>query len=71
MASGSLGQFTSGQQQRVFYLSRVNSRFIGSVQCAGSRLASAVEEAKREVERQVKLVGYTFDWGGEYKDYGG
>ena len=31
---------------------------------------ASVEEAKREVERQVKLpVGYTFDWGGEYKEY--
>jgi cobalt-zinc-cadmium resistance protein CzcA len=29
-----------------------------------------VEEAKREVDRQMKLpAGYTFDWGGEYKDY--
>ena len=48
-----------------------NSRFIGVQFSVRNRdLASAVEEAKREVERQVKLpVGYTFDWGGEYKDY--
>jgi cobalt-zinc-cadmium resistance protein CzcA len=48
-----------------------NSRFIGVQFNVRNRdLAGAVEEAKREVERQVKLpVGYTFDWGGEYKDY--
>ncbi len=48
-----------------------NSRFIGVQFSVRNRdLAGAVEEAKREVERQVKLpVGYTFDWGGEYKDY--
>jgi heavy metal efflux system protein len=48
-----------------------NSRFIGVQFSVRDRdLASAVEEAKREVERQMKLpIGYTFDWGGEYKDY--
>jgi cobalt-zinc-cadmium resistance protein CzcA len=48
-----------------------NSRFIGVQFSVRNRdLAGAVQEAKREVERQVKLpVGYTFDWGGEYKDY--
>ena len=48
-----------------------NARFIGVQFSVQNRdLAGAVEEAKREVERQVKLpVGYTFDWGGEYKDY--
>jgi cobalt-zinc-cadmium resistance protein CzcA len=48
-----------------------NSRFIGVQFSVRNRdLAGAVEEAKREVDRQVKLpVGYTFDWGGEYKDY--
>ena len=48
-----------------------NSRFIGVQFSVRNRdLAGAVEEAKREVEQQVKLpVGYTFDWGGEYKDY--
>ena len=48
-----------------------NSRFIGVQFSVTNRdLAGAVEEAKREVERQMKLpVGYTFDWGGEYKDY--
>src|SRR5665213_2983883 len=48
-----------------------NSRFIGVQFSVRNRdLAGAVEEAKREVERQLKLpAGYTFDWGGEYKDY--
>jgi cobalt-zinc-cadmium resistance protein CzcA len=48
-----------------------NSRFIGVQFSVRDRdLASAVEEAKRAVEQQVKLpVGYRFDWGGEYKDY--
>ena len=33
-------------------------------------LAGAVEEARRAVAKEVPLpVGYTFDWGGEYKDY--
>ncbi len=48
-----------------------NSRFIGVQFSVRNRdLAGAVEEARREVDRQMKLpVGYTFDWGGEYKDY--
>jgi heavy metal efflux system protein len=48
-----------------------NSRFIGVQFSVRNRdLAGAVEEAKHEVERQMKLpTGYTFDWGGEYKDY--
>ncbi len=48
-----------------------NSRFIGVQFSVRDRdLASAVEEAKRAVEKDVRLpVGYRFDWGGEYKDY--
>lgn len=48
-----------------------NSRFIGVQFSVRNRdLAGAVEEARRAVEKQVQLpVGYTFDWGGEYKDY--
>jgi cobalt-zinc-cadmium resistance protein CzcA len=48
-----------------------NSRFIGVQFSVRNRdLAGAVEEARREVDRQMKLpVGYAFDWGGEYKDY--
>ncbi|MGD1093546.1 MAG: CusA/CzcA family heavy metal efflux RND transporter [Bryobacteraceae bacterium] len=48
-----------------------NSRFIGVQFSVRNRdLAGAVEEARRAVDKQVKLpVGYTYDWGGEYKDY--
>jgi len=48
-----------------------NSRFIGVQFSVRNRdLAGAVEEARRAVDQQVKLpVGFTFDWGGEYKDY--
>ena len=48
-----------------------NSRFIGVQFSVRNRdLAGAVEEARRAVDKAVKLpVGYTFDWGGEYKDY--
>ncbi len=48
-----------------------NSRYIG-VQFGvdGRDLASAVGEARRRVARSIKLpIGYTFEWGGEYKDY--
>ncbi len=48
-----------------------NSRYIGvqfSVQ--GRDLASAIGEARRAVAAKVKLpLGYSLDWGGEYKDY--
>jgi heavy metal efflux system protein len=48
-----------------------NSRFIGVQFSVRDRdLAGAVQEARREVDRQMRLpIGYTFDWGGEYKDY--
>ncbi|MES1257996.1 MAG: CusA/CzcA family heavy metal efflux RND transporter, partial [Acidobacteriota bacterium] len=48
-----------------------NSRFIGVQFSVRDRdLAGAVEEARREVVRQMRLpIGYSFDWGGEYKDY--
>jgi len=54
-----------------FIYREANSRFIGVQFSVRNRdLASAVEEARRAVDRQVRLpVGYTFDWGGEYKDY--
>ena len=48
-----------------------NSRFIGiqfSVQ--GRDLASAVDEARQKVSAAVPLpFGYSYDWGGEYKEY--
>ena len=48
-----------------------NSRYIG-IQFAvdGRDLAGAVGEARKKVADTVKLpIGYSFDWGGEYKDY--
>ena len=46
-----------------------NSRFVGiQFSVEGRDLASAVQEAQRKVQAAVPLpIGYTFDWGGEYK----
>ena len=48
-----------------------NQRFIGvQFSVEGRDLASAVQEAKAKVASNVPLpIGYTFDWGGEYKSY--
>jgi cobalt-zinc-cadmium resistance protein CzcA len=48
-----------------------NSRYIGiQFSVDGRDLASAVGEARQKVAHSVKLpIGYSFDWGGEYKDY--
>jgi cobalt-zinc-cadmium resistance protein CzcA len=48
-----------------------NSRFIGiQFSVEGRDLASAVEDAKKQVDAAVHLPsGYTYDWGGEYQDY--
>jgi cobalt-zinc-cadmium resistance protein CzcA len=48
-----------------------NSRFIGiQFSVEGRDLASAVADARARVARAVPLPpGYTYDWGGEYKDY--
>jgi len=48
-----------------------NSRFIGIQFSVSDRdLASAVEDARRAVSTAVPLpLGYTYDWGGEYKEY--
>ncbi|HYK89543.1 MAG TPA: CusA/CzcA family heavy metal efflux RND transporter, partial [Acidobacteriota bacterium] len=48
-----------------------NSRYIGVQFSVENRdLASAVGEARRAVDERVQLpIGYSFDWGGEYKDY--
>lgn len=48
-----------------------NSRYIGIQFSVEDRdLASAVGEARKLVDKNVKLpIGYHFDWGGEYKDY--
>jgi cobalt-zinc-cadmium resistance protein CzcA len=48
-----------------------NSRYIGiQFSVEGRDLASAIGEARSKVDQQVKLpIGYSFDWGGEYKEY--
>ncbi len=48
-----------------------NSRYIGVQFSVENRdLASAVGEARKKVSEQIPLpIGYSFDWGGEYKDY--
>jgi heavy metal efflux system protein len=48
-----------------------NSRFVGiQFSVEGRDLASAVADAKKIVEQAVPLPnGYTYDWGGEYKEY--
>ena len=48
-----------------------NSRFIGvQFSVEGRDLASAVQEAQQKVKSAVPLPpGYTYDWGGEYKEY--
>jgi cobalt-zinc-cadmium resistance protein CzcA len=48
-----------------------NSRFIGvQYSVEGRDLASAVEDARRQVEARVPLpAGYRSVWGGEYKEY--
>ncbi|MGE5243296.1 MAG: efflux RND transporter permease subunit [Betaproteobacteria bacterium] len=54
-----------------FIYREANSRFIGiQFSVEGRDLASAVADAQKAVNAAVHLpIGYTFDWGGEYKDY--
>ncbi len=48
-----------------------NSRFIGvQFSIAGRDLASAIEDAQRQISAKVTLpAGYRVVWGGEYKEY--
>jgi cobalt-zinc-cadmium resistance protein CzcA len=48
-----------------------NSRYIGvQFSVEGRDLASAVDDARQQVQARVPLPeGYHLDWGGEYKDY--
>ena len=48
-----------------------NSRFVGiQFSVDGRDLAGAVADARKQVEAAVPLpIGYTYDWGGEYKEY--
>jgi heavy metal efflux system protein len=68
-----LSQFATIQVSKgaSFVYREGNSRYIGiQFSVEGRDLASAVEQARQEVARRVKLpAGYWFDWGGEYKDY--
>jgi cobalt-zinc-cadmium resistance protein CzcA len=68
-----LGQFADIKVSKgaSFIYRESNSRFVGvQFSVDGRDLAGAVEDAKKKVESDVKLPsGYTFDWGGEYKDY--
>src|SRR5580765_5286956 len=54
-----------------FIYREANSRFIGiQFSVEGRDLASTVQEAQKKVQAAVPLpIGYTFDWGGEYKEY--
>jgi cobalt-zinc-cadmium resistance protein CzcA len=68
-----LSQFADIQVSKgaSFIYRESNSRFIGvQFSVEGRDLAGAVAEARKKVEAAVPLPsGYTFDWGGEYKDY--
>jgi cobalt-zinc-cadmium resistance protein CzcA len=68
-----LSQFASIRVENgaSFIYREANSRYIGiQFSVEGRDLASAVGEARKLVDRDVKLpIGYRFDWGGEYKDY--
>jgi heavy metal efflux system protein len=68
-----LSQFADIRVEKgaAFIYREANSRFIGiQFSVEGRDLASAVEEAKAKVEAGVPLAqGYSFDWGGEYKEY--
>ncbi|HEY2435448.1 MAG TPA: CusA/CzcA family heavy metal efflux RND transporter [Vicinamibacterales bacterium] len=68
-----LGQFASIriEQGASFIYRESNSRFIGiQFSVEGRDLASAVQDARARIAAAVPLpLGYTYDWGGEYKDY--
>ncbi len=68
-----LSQFASIRvdQGASFIYREGNSRFIGIQFSVEDRdLASAVQDAREKVAAAVSLpLGYTYDWGGEYKDY--
>jgi cobalt-zinc-cadmium resistance protein CzcA len=68
-----LSQFASIriEQGASFIYREDNSRFIGIQFSVEDRdLAGAVLEARQKVAAGVPLpFGYTYDWGGEYKDY--
>jgi cobalt-zinc-cadmium resistance protein CzcA len=68
-----LGQFADIKVSKgaSFIYRESNSRFVGiQFSVDGRDLASAVADARKKVDAAVPLpAGYTYDWGGEYKDY--
>jgi heavy metal efflux system protein len=68
-----LGQFADIKVSKgaSFIYRESNSRFVGiQFSVEGRDLASAVADAQKKVAGAVPLPpGYTYDWGGEYKDY--
>ena len=68
-----LGQFADIKVSKgaSFIYRESNSRFVGiQFSVEGRDLASAVADAQKKVAAAVPLPpGYTYDWGGEYKDY--
>ena len=68
-----LGQFADIKVSKgaSFIYRESNSRFVGiQFSVEGRDLASAVADARKKVDAAVPLPsGYTYDWGGEYKDY--
>ena len=68
-----LGQFADIKVSKgaSFIYRESNSRFVGiQFSVEGRDLASAVADARKKVDAAVPLpAGYTYDWGGEYKDY--
>jgi len=68
-----LGQFADIRIDKgaSFIYREDNSRFIGiQFSVTGRDLASAVQDARAQVAAAVPLpLGYTYDWGGEYKEY--
>lgn len=68
-----LSQFATIQVSKgaSFIYRESNSRFVGiQFSVEGRDLASAVADAQKKVQSAVHLPsGYTYDWGGEYKEY--
>jgi len=68
-----LGQFAeiNVESGASFIHRESNARYLGvQFSVEGRDLGSAVGEARKKVDDAVKLpIGYTFDWGGEYKEY--
>jgi cobalt-zinc-cadmium resistance protein CzcA len=68
-----LGEFADIQEDQgaSFIYRESNSRYIGvQYSVEGRDLASAVGEARQKVAQAVKMpIGYTYEFGGEYKEY--